>query len=325
MTQADVALTGPAEPPSLGHLRAERVHQRRQDARERIHARVAHAIDTPHLLPDPLERTDSALRSTLSFARLLVVAALLHGLILTVIFLGNALIGKASTERPRERVQMRIVENKRPPPPPPPEEVRVEEPKVVVPVEPPPVEAKPKVKPKRAPQAVIPDPVSTPLPEPAPTAPVRRVVGISMESTVEGGQGPAFAVGTSRMGETGPSGVDPKEASKAPAQEVPANRVSTRFADASAPVVPPRRLAPVAPEYPPLLRQQGIEADVVVVVSIGADGQVLKVEIVNPAPEAAFNEAAISSAKRERFAPATRAGEPVPYTQRYTIRFRLND
>jgi protein TonB len=324
MTQAEVALRRPAKPTSRGILRAERVHKRRQEARERIHARVVHAIDTPHLMPDPLERSDSTLRSTLSFARLLIVAALLHGLILIIIFLGNALIGSASTERPRERMHLRIVPlDKKPPPPPAPvEEPRVE-PKIAVPVESPPVEAKPRVRAKRPPQVVPPDPGSTPV---APTsAPVRRVVGISMESTVEGGQGPAFAVGSSRMGETGGHGADPKQASRASAEEVPVNRVSTRFADIEAPIVAPRRLAPSAPDYPPLLREQGIEADVVVVVSIGVDGRVLKVEIVTPAAQAAFNEAAIASAKRERYAPATRAGEAVPYIQRYTIRFRLND
>jgi protein TonB len=323
MTQAEVALRRPAKATSRGILRAERVHKRRQQARERIHARVAHAIDTPHLMPDPLERSDSTLRSTLSFARLLIVAALLHGLILIVIFLGNALIGSAATERPRERMHVRIVplDKKPPPPPAPAEEPRVE-PKIAVPVEPPP-EAKPKVRAKRPPQVVPPDLASTPV---APTsAPVRRVVGISMESTVEGGQGPAFAVGSSRMGETGDHGADPKQASRVPTQEVPVNRVSTRFADIEAPIVAPRRLAPSVPDYPPLLREQGIEADVVVVVSIGVDGQVLKVEIVTPAAQAAFNEAAIASAKRERYAPATRAGEAVPYIQRYTIRFRLND
>jgi protein TonB len=329
MTPAEAVHTGPADLASLGSLRARRVHKRRQDARERIHARVAHAIDTPHLMRDPLDRSDSALRSTLSFARLLIVAALLHILILTVIFLGNAVIGKAATERPRERIQVRIVPVDRKPPAPSAEEPRVEEPKVVVPVEPPPpppppIKAKPKVRTKQPPQAVLPDPVSAP-PVEADAAPVRRVVGIGMESTVEGGQGPAMAVGTSRMGETGDHGVAPKQASRTPTQEVPVNRVSTRFADAEAPLVPPRRLAPVSPEYPALLREQGIEADVVVVVSIGAGGQVLKVEVVNPAPQPAFNEAAVSSAKRERFAPATRSGTAVPYTQRYTIRFRLND
>jgi periplasmic protein TonB len=320
MTPVQVVPTGPGDWAPMGVLRARRAHQRRQDARERIHARVAHAIDTPHLMRDPLERSDSALRSTLSFARLLIVAALLHGLILTVVFLGNALVGKATTERPRDRLQVRIVpvEKKRPPPPLP-EEPRLEEPKIV-PADPPPVEAKAKVRPKRPPQAVLPDPVSPPPPK-APAAPARRVVGVSMESTVEGGQGPAFAVGTSRMGETGDQAVEPRAA----AEEVPANRVSTRFADADAPVVPPKRLDPVAPEYPALLREQGIEADVVVVVSIGVDGRVLDVKVANPSPQPPFNEAAIAAARRERFAPATRAGEAVPYTQRYTIRFRLND
>jgi protein TonB len=321
--QAEGARVGLDARGSLGHQRATRLQLRRQAARERIHARVAHAIDTPHLMGDPLEHSDSALRSTLSFARVLVIAAILHGLILAIIFLGNALIGKGSPDRPPERMQVRIIETRPPPPPPPPEELRVDEPKIVVPVEPRPAEAKPKVRQKRPPQTVLPDPVRTP-PVEAPAAPIRRVVGIDMASTVEGGQGPAFAVGGSRMGETGDRAADPK-AERADTQEVPVNRVSTRFAEGDAPVVPPRRLAPVDPEYPPLLREQGIEADVVVVVSIDTDGHVTKVDIVNPALQTAFNDAAVASAKREHFAPATRGGAPVPYTQRYTIRFRLND
>ena len=319
MTPAQAAPTGPADRTSLGHLRATRAYERRQEARERIHARVAHAIDTPHLMRDPLEHTDSALRSTLSFARLLIVAALLHSLLLTVVFLGNALIGKAVTERPHDRMQVRIVPVEKKPPPPP-EAPQVEERKVAVPVEAPPVEARPKVRPKRPPQAVLPNPVKPP-PVEAPAAPARRVVGVSMASTVEGGEGPAFAVGTSRMGETGARAVD----ARPPTQEVPENRVSTRFADIEAPLLPPRRLAPITPDYPPLLREQGIEADVVVVVSIGADGRVLTVEIVTPAAQPSFNEAAMASARRERFVPATRGGAAVPYTQRYTVRFRLND
>jgi protein TonB len=126
------------------------------------------------------------------------------------------------------------------------------------------------------------------------------------------------------MGETGPAAVDPERAVREPEPER-ANRVSTRFEQPDAPIVAPRRLAPSEPVYPPLLRERGVEADVVVVVSIGADGRVTHVEIAGPAPEQDFNDAALAAAKREVYAPATRGGEPVPFTQRYTIRFRIHD
>ncbi|MEY4551519.1 MAG: hypothetical protein RL685_7714, partial [Pseudomonadota bacterium] len=53
----------------------------RQVARERIHARVVHPIDTPRLLRDPLERSQSGALSAIAAARLLVAAAVLHGLV----------------------------------------------------------------------------------------------------------------------------------------------------------------------------------------------------------------------------------------------------
>src|SRR5690348_9998040 len=89
-----------------------RARQRRLAARERIHNRVVHAIDTPQLLRDPLEHPTSALRSTFGVARLLVIAALLHGLMLAIVFLGNEAIGSARVNVRPERVKVRIVETR---------------------------------------------------------------------------------------------------------------------------------------------------------------------------------------------------------------------
>jgi protein TonB len=304
---------------ALGVSRAAAHRARRQRARERIHARVAHPIDTPRLLPDPLERRASALRSTLTIARLLVIAALLHGLILSVVFVANQVLASQRRTLPPERLKVRIVETRRPPPPPPVEEP-APPPRVVDQA---PARQEPKPRPRPA-QAPPPDLVAPPPPAETKPPPARRVVGLSLESTVEGAQGPAFAVGSTRMGETGPAAVDPGRAAREPEPER-SNRVSTRFEQADTPIVAPRRLAPSEPVYPPLLRERGVEADVVVVVSIGADGRVKHVEIAGPAPEPAFNDAALTAAKRELYAPATRGGEPVPFTQRYTIRFRIHD
>jgi protein TonB len=303
---------------------AKRARTRRQAARERIHARTANAIDTPHLLRDPLERPASALRSTLTMARLVIIAAALHGLMLAVVFLGNQMIGSSRVAVKTERVKVRIVETRVQPPPPPPVVEEPVAPKVVPPPElaPPPPKREPHV--RRPPQAPPPDPIKPTAP-PTNEPPTRRVVGISMESAVEGGRGPAFAVGTSRMGETAPEARAPAQASKQPTTDVAPNRISTRFAEPDAPIVPPRRLAPSQPVYPPLLREQGSEADVVVSVTIAPDGRVVKVEIVRPAAEPAFNDSALAAARAERYAPATQGGDAVPYTQTYTIRFRLND
>lgn len=321
MPPSSAVHVAPSRPPGL-ESSAARARRRRQQSRERIHNRVVHAIDTPHLLRDPLERPSSALRSTLGFARLLVVAALLHGLLLAFVFVANQVIGSSRVVVKPERLKVRIVESRPPPPPPPVEEVAP--PAATKPTVAPPPEPRKTTRPKRPPQVVPPDP-AVPI-APAQTAePARRIVGLSMESAVQGGSGPAFAIGTSRMGETGPRAHDPAQASHAPSEVVSPNRVSTRFAEPGASIVPPRRLAPSQPSYPPLLREQGVEADVVVSVSIASDGHVAKVEIVKAAAEQPFNDAALAAARAERYAPATRGGEAVPFTQSYTIRFRLND
>lgn len=289
-----------------------------------MHARVAHPIDTPRLMPDPLERRASTLRSTLSVARLLAVAAFLHVLIICVVFVANHVLASTRPATRPERLQVRIVETPKPPPPPPPPPPVEEPPPRLVAEAPPPPRREPRPRPA-PPQDAPPDPVVQPKPpEPAKAPAPRRTVGLSLESTVEGGQGPAFATGSTRMGETGPAAVDPRAATREPEAKTP-NRISTRFEAPDVPIVAPRRLTSSPPVYPPLLRERSVEADVVVVVSIGADGRVTNVEIARPAPEQAFNDAALAAAKAEVYQPATRGGEPVPFTQRYTIRFRLND
>src|SRR5687767_10707872 len=93
----------------------------RQVARERIHARVVHPIDAPRLLRDPLTRRESRALSAIAGARLLVAAAVLHGLVIVAFALVSRAVGEPRTIYPPERLQISIVEPPRVLPPPEPE------------------------------------------------------------------------------------------------------------------------------------------------------------------------------------------------------------
>jgi TonB family protein len=164
-----------------------------------------------------------------------------------------------------------------------------------------------------------------PAPPPSPSAPPpRRIVGLSLESTVVGGNGPSFAVGNTRMGSTAGEAADPEVASVTPRGS--SNRKATRIpTGAGRAFTAPKKIATVDPDYPALLRSQGIEDDVVLRVDIGADGRVVDVAVVKASRHAALNEAAVSAAKAERYVPAKLNGQPVADTVKFTVRFRLND
>lgn len=179
--------------------------------------------------------------------------------------------------------------------------------------------------------------VEQPQPTPkdaTPAAPL-RVVGISMEATVEGGGGPTFAVGDTKLGETADFASTPqKTVAKADAPVVssrPAaaaatqNRVASRIPTAKVEYTLPKRRRPRVPPFPPELRSQGIEADVTVMVTLDETGKVTAVKLITPSPYPAFNQAAQAAAQAEEFEPARRDGVAVPYTLSYTYRFRIED
>lgn len=75
-------------------------------------------------------------------------------------------------------------------------------------------------------------------------------------------------------------------------------------------------------EYPPEAVKQSVEADVVLGLTIDAEGNVSAAEVVEPAGQG-FDEAARQAALRFKFSPATRNGEPVPVRILYKYTFRL--
>ena len=169
---------------------------------------------------------------------------------------------------------------------------------------------------KAAARPVVADPVGRTA-KPKPVAKVRRVVGLSYESTVEGGNGPTFAVGNTRMGRSSRRAAAPKTVR-------PLNQVA-QLPEAKVVLVRPQRVKRIKPVYPPRYRAQGLEGDVVVSLQIGADGRIVSLRVVRPAKHPAFNESARAAARRERFSPATRDGVPIPFRISFTYRFRLNE
>tara|TARA_R110002096_G_scaffold436061_1_gene666644 strand:- start:33025 stop:33771 length:747 start_codon:yes stop_codon:yes gene_type:complete len=207
-------------------------------------------------------------------------------------------------------------------------------------IEPIETEAETKVEPKPAPEPKPkpkPKPENKPKPKPKPAdtpdlpPPPRKIVGLNLGSTVAGGNGPSFATGTSLDGETDSKAVDPNQAARAPedgATDIDApktNRKATRIPTAGVKLVKPKPKARVKPEYPPTLRAQGIEANVVVEVSINASGKVTKARLIDGSKYDDMNTQALIAARKETFSPATRDGVAIPFTITYTIRFRLND
>jgi protein TonB len=213
--------------------------------------------------------------------------------------------------------------------------VRMIDPVVLPPIPEPPRVAAPEpapaptTEPRRVARAVEPrelpaDPVQQPPVETK--APPRRVVGLSLESTVTAGNGPAFAVGNTRMGETGEKAADPRAVRPtggAPAAGKGSNQVAEFVPTGGVAVVKPRRLAEPRLDYPAALKAQGIEGDVAVLIHIGADGAVHDVRIVKSSGVEELDAAARAAAERERFSAATRDGAPIEYTLKYTYRFRI--
>lgn len=181
-----------------------------------------------------------------------------------------------------------------------------------------------RAKPRRSkprPEAPTPPPEPTPEGPPPEAAPPLMAVGLSLGATSKGGKGPAFAVGQSLNGATPtvahepePSGIEP--------ERTPSVRRRRRENPSGPGLELPRRLARVEPVYPPSLLASGLEATVVVELSLEADGRVSEVRLLRRARQPAFNEAARAAAAKERFAPARLRGRAVRYTLSFSYHFR---
>jgi len=234
-------------------------------------------------------------------------------------------IGWWKARQPEPKVdEVKMVVREPPPPPPKPPEPPPPPPKV----EEPPPQAPPKK------VAIAPPPPPKAIEPPKVTEPPKRVVGLSLESTTEGGEGPGFATGNTNQGTTDTKAVDPKLINPNPPPDAPigvptapppANKAATNIPGQGMVMKDPERLSSGEPKYPELLRAQGIEATVEVLSTIDATGKVTKVVIVTHAEQAEFDAAAMEFAYAMRYKPATRDGAPIAKTIKFKINFRLDN
>jgi len=282
--------------------------------------------------PDPLIRPRQERTRAIAFiAVLLLGAALMHVVFTLVVSAAGVMLKSDGRDHgdAAEQVEIAMVDV---PPPPEPEPRPLPEPKPEVAVAPAPT-TKPEPPPTRRP---APEPPKA-APRPEPVEPARRVVGLSLESTVEGGAGGGYAVGDTQDGKTERIAEDPRNLGRTAEKPAPAppdrpaapaqskNRRSTRVAAPGVEIVKPKRTRHVEPEYPEILRARGIEDNVVVQVAIDASGRVTSVDIIAPSQHDALNEAARAAAWKESFLPATRNGQPIEFSLSFTYRFRLGD
>jgi protein TonB len=271
--------------------------QARARRRDAAQARAKTSVDIA-AIADPLEKQH---RNGSDLVPAIAISISLHVAVVVLAFAAKSLpMPVDAFETP---VQVQIVERAEPAPTP---TVAPTEEPIVPPVDSPTVRRI--VKPKDT--DVPPDPIDvTPPPPPtadSPKEPPRRVVGIDMESTVVGGSGPSLAVGNSRMGTTSSVAQDPKS-----------------IAPAGATFTPPKRTRAPTPEYPPALREKGIEGDVGLRVVVGASGEVKGVSIIDSSEHDEFDRAAIAAANASVFEPAKVNGVAVEHAIEFTVRFRL--
>jgi TonB family protein len=89
-------------------------------------------------------------------------------------------------------------------------------------------------------------------------------------------------------------------------------------------LTPPKLEKFVEASYPESAREQDLEAEVQLELTLDAQGQVTKVQVVRPAGHG-FDEAAKKAARQFEFEPATRNGQPIPAVIRYEYVFELED
>ena len=297
-----------------------RLQNARREAQQRAAAQTRKPLTVQQKAREPLRRPSRIQRLARAAGAILGSAAAHAAIVAVAVLIGALKLGADDTGREPVSIQVRERERPKPPPPPPP----------------PPAPEPSDQAPRQKVAAAKPEPKEPETPKEPPKAAPVRVVGISLEATVEGGGGPTFAVGDTRIGQTTTQAAAPRKAVRETSAPVPKtktvgpvqsgpNRVASRIPSAKAQYTMPKRRRPHNPPYPAELRAQGLEADVVVMVSLDETGKVTSVQIITPSPYPAFNEAALAAAKAEEFEPALRDGVPVPYTLSYKYRFRIED
>ena len=197
-------------------------------------------------------------------------------------------------------------------------------------LEAPPAKPSPRLRPPAVVKAVhkgpaqvksAPSPVQVALPQPPAAEPPRPpppvLVGLNFASTVAK-SGFVVPVGTTL------SGAPPRVAPAAPASAVPARSGRTgRYVAFDQVSEPPVLLAEIRASYPEAARTAGITGEVVLLITIDAQGSVTEARRIS-GPGHGLDDAALAAIWRFRFRPAQQDGEPVTTVIRYIYSFDIN-
>lgn len=293
--------------------------RRREKSRARSLSHVVVPIHAQFHEHRGQRRMPGWLRASIGIMVLLVSVGLHVGFVIMAFGVGK-LGAQREKERERLAIEMREREVEKPKAP---EPEKAPEPKKEI------IERPTVVKAPPAPK------IDEPPPKEPDKKPPPRIVGLSFESTVgEGnGDGPAFAVGNTRLGETDKVAVKKEDVPKdrpppVHGTEKPtvANQAATRIPVKGVTYTDAKYRGPqLKPDYPQTLKAQGVEGDVDVLVFIDATGKVTNVKILRESPYPEFNEAAKKTALAQTWEPSTRNGEPMASTKKYSYRFRITD
>ena len=89
------------------------------------------------------------------------------------------------------------------------------------------------------------------------------------------------------------------------------------------PVRPPRPDKLAQPPYPEAARRQGVEGTVILLVKVLIDGRAGEVKVKQPSGSALLDDAAVTTAREWKFAPATRGPAPVEAWVEIPVKFEL--
>lgn len=272
--------------------------------------------------PDPLVRKKRSLgKSLLVWALLMLGASMAHAGIAGVFMGAQKMFDKDREIIKEEKITVAIVtENETPPPKP------MEEPILDDKEEAPPPKPLPKPKIKRFKEPKV-DPIDKQEKPPEPNkAPPRKIVGLDFSSTVQGGKGPGFATGNTRMGQTSGKAANPNEvvaSAQLPKEKV--NRQAQYIPTSKAKLIKPKIKNRLKPKYPALYNEQRLVALVVIEVNISKDGNVTSAKLLKKSKHELFNQEALKAARNQKFAPATKDGVPMSFRIQLPYRFEPPD
>jgi protein TonB len=127
---------------------------------------------------------------------------------------------------------------------------------------------------------------------------------------------------TDAVPRTEPIAEEPRAPAPAPERVRSADRSLPEFGEFVHVDELPQPRTQIAPTYPPLARNAGIEGTVVVQALIGRDGVVKGTRVVKSVPE--LDEAALAAVEKWTFQPARSEGQPVAVWVAIPIRFKLD-